>query len=229
VSRAARILSTALITAGLVVLLDVGMTLAWKEPVSSVYGWWQQRQLSDDLDELEARYPTAADLAAIRGIPLSAERAAILARRFHKQIHEGEAIGRFKAKRLNDLSVVMVEGTDTASLQTGPGHYPDTPLPGQRGTVGVAGHRTTYLAPFRHINDFKYGDLVLIEMPYATFHFHVQGHRIVDPGDVGIVRKVGYDRLVLTACHPLYSAAKRYAVFLKLTEIDLPAKVRAVP
>jgi sortase A len=58
-------------------------------------------------------------------------------------------------------------------------------------------------------------------MPYATFRYEVQKHEIVDPSDVEIVRNVGYDRLVLTACHPLYSAAQRWAIFARLTEVRL--------
>ena len=108
---------------------------------------------------------------------------------------------------MDGLNAVVVQGTDTASLEKGPGHYPETPFPGQRGTVGIAGHRTTYLAPFRHIDSMqprRPGST--LEMPYATFVYRVQKTEIVDPSDVGIVRPVGYQRLVLSACHPLYSA-----------------------
>jgi sortase A len=116
--------------------------------------------------------------------------------------------------------MVFVEGTDTASLRKGPGHYPETAFPGQGRTVAVAGHRTTYLAPFRSINEIADGDQVTLEMPYATFTYEVEGHRVVTPDQVGIIRNVGYERLVLTACHPLYSAAERWAVFARLERID---------
>jgi sortase A len=217
--RLARIVSTALITAGLVVLLDVGITLAWQEPVSSLYGWLKQRDAASELRDLEARYPTAADLRAILGVD-DREAARILARRFARQLHRGEAIGRIKIPRIG-LDIVVVQGTNTASLQKGPGHYPDTPLPGLRSTTAIAGHRTTYLAPFRHIDQIRDGDEVRLEMPYAAFTYTVEKHEVVDPGDVGIIKPVGYDRLVLTACHPPYSAAHRYAIFAKLSRIDL--------
>jgi sortase A len=61
-------------------------------------------------------------------------------------------------------------------------------------------------------------------MPYATFTYEITKHEIVDPGDVGIVEDVRRERLVLTACHPLYSAAHRYAQFAKLSEISLSAR-----
>lgn len=203
------------------VLMDVGLTLAWKEPASSLYGWLQQRDAANELDDLEATNPTAADLRALRGIPIGPKRAKILAQRYSKRIRTGHAIGRLKAERL-DLSVVVVEGTDTASLQKGPGHYPDTKLPGEGKTIGIAGHRTTYLAPFRHINRFRRGDDVILKMPYANFTYRVEDKRIVDPSEVGVVRNVGHERLVLTACHPLYSAAQRYTIFAKLKHIELP-------
>ena len=216
-----RITSIALITAGLVVLADVGITLAYREPVSSIYGSIKQHAAADQLADLETRYPTAADLQAIRGVNSTRLRIAILARRFARQVDEGEAIGRITAPDMDDLNAVVVQGTDTGSLQKGPGHYPQTPFPGESGTVGIAGHRTTYLAPFRHIDSMERGDEITLEMPYATFVYRVQKTEIVDPEDVHVVRPVGYQRLVLSACHPLYSAAHRYIVFARLVRSAL--------
>ncbi len=132
----------------------------------------------------------------------------------------GQGIGKIRIPSI-DLEVVVVQGTDTASLQKGPGHYPDTAFPGQGKTIGIAGHRTTYLAPFRKINEIENGDEIELDMPYGTFTYEVQKHEIVDPSQIEIVDDVGYERLVLTACHPLYSAAQRWAVFAKLSEISL--------
>jgi sortase A len=216
-SRVARILSTVLITAGLVVMADVGLTVAYREPISSLYGELQQNKAEDQLADLESRYPTAADLAAIRGVRGIERKARVLAQRFGDQAREGEAIGRLIAPDMG-TTVVVVQGTDTASLQRGPGHYPDTGFPGEGETIGIAGHRTTYLAPFRHIDDMKRGDSVTVEMPYGTFTYRVQKTEIVDDSAVGVVRDVGYERLVLTACHPLYSAAQRYVAFARLVD-----------
>jgi sortase A len=217
VSRVARILSTVLITAGLVVMLDVGLTLAYKEPVSSIYGQLKQDAAENQLSDLESRYPTAADLAAIRGVRGVEGKAQVLAHRFGETTKTGEAIGRIIAPGMG-ANAVVVQGTDTASLQKGPGHYPDTPFPGEGGTIGIAGHRTTYLAPFRHIDSMERGDTVTLEMPYGTFRYRVEKTQIVDDSAVGIVKRVGYERLVLTACHPLYSAAQRFAVFARLVD-----------
>ena len=219
VNRTLRILSTALITAGLVVLADAGLTLVWQEPVSAAYGSLKQGQARDDLDHLEADYPTSEDLAAVSGVAENAELARILADRFEDRIKDGDAIGRIDIDRIG-LNAVFLQGTDTGTLQHGPGHYLKTSLPGQPGTVGIAGHRTTYLAPFRHIDEIENGDEIRLEMPYAAFTYEVTRHEIVEPEDVKILRPIGHDQVVLTACHPLYSAAQRWAVFAKLTRID---------
>lgn len=223
VHRTLRILSTALITAGIVTFVDVGLTLAWKEPVSSIYGQIKQSQARDELKSLESRFPAPADLRRIRSVRGDRARISALADVFAKRHSEaGQAIGQIQIPRF-DLDAVLIQGTDTASLQGGPGHYPDTPFPGQGGTVGIAGHRTTYLAPFRHIDSLLTGDKILIDMPYGHFEYTVQTHRIVAPTQTDITDPVGYERLVLTACNPLYSAAQRYAVFAKLTHASVSA------
>jgi sortase A len=220
VQRGIRIVSIMLITAGIVVLADAGLTLVWQEPLSAAYGSLEQSRAEDQLNDLESQYPSAADLAAIAAVQGEAAKARILADRFEPHLQEGHAIGRIKIDRIG-LDIVVVQGTDTASLQKGPGHYKATPLPGQQGTVAIAGHRTTYLAPFRHIDQIEDGDEVRIEMPYAAFTYVVLRHEVVDPSDVGILEPVGFDQLVLTACHPPYSAAHRYAVFARLSRVDL--------
>jgi sortase A len=209
----------ALITAGVVVLVDVAATLAWKEPVSTVYGSIQQGKAEDQLAELESRFPARADLREVEHVKGIRKKVEILAGLFAKRVHKGEAIGRLRIPSIG-LDIVAVQGTDTASLQKGPGHYPDTPFPGQGGTSAMAGHRTTYLAPFRHLDQLKRGDEIEIEMPYANFAYRVQKTRVVDDSAVNIIHKVGYERLVLTACHPLYSAAQRIAAFAKLREVS---------
>ena len=233
-NRALRILATALITAGLVIAVDVGLTLAWGEPLSNLYATFKQDQAEDDLQELEREFPSAADFDAAAGARNLEERVSILADRFEAspQVTKGAPIGRIRIPSI-DVDIVVVEGTDTTSLQTGPGHYtesndPDTrrqgdgsAFPGQGKTVGIAGHRTTYKAPFNRMDEIERGDEVILEMPYATFTYEVQKVDIVQPTEIGVVRNVGYERLVLSACHPLYSAAQRIITFARLDEISL--------
>ena len=221
--RLARIASVALITAGVVLLADAAMTLAWKEPLSAIYSSIEQNQAADELNSLSDEFlqdPDVADLAASRAA--TARRAERLADLYEKRLEEGKPFGRIKLPSI-DADYVVVQGTEEADLERGPGHYPDTALPGQRRTVAIAGHRTTYGAPFNQIDKIEIGDTIVLEMPYGTFTYDVTATRIVDPDQVGIVRDVGHDRLVLTSCHPLYSAAQRYAVFADLKRIDLAA------
>jgi sortase A len=224
-NRALHILSVTLITAGLVVLADVGITLAWKEPLSTLYGELQQRQARKDLKELEDRFPSPRDLRAIEDVEDAGAKVRELADRFAQrvesgQIGTGESIGRITIPEVG-LEAVFVEGTDTSSLQTGPGHYPETPFPGQRGTTAIAGHRTTYLAPFRDIDSLDLGDEIELEMPYATLVYEVEQTEIVEPTQLSVIRRVDHQRLVLSACHPLYSAAQRYIVFARLEDVTL--------
>jgi sortase A len=116
------------------------------------------------------------------------------------------------------VSEVFVEGTGAGDLRTGPGHYPETPLPGERGTVAIAGHRTTYGAPFRRIDQLERGDRIELRMPYGRFVYRVDRTRIVPPTETSVIARVDHDRLVLSACHPLYSAAKRIIVFARLEQ-----------
>jgi sortase A len=120
----------------------------------------------------------------------------------------------------------VIEGTKTGDLRKGPGHYGDTPLPGQRGTVAIAGHRTTYGAPLRTIDKLRRGDPIQIEMSYGRFTYRVEKTRIVDPSEVSVKRRVAYDRLILSACHPLYSAAQRIVVFARLERRDRKTTVK---
>lgn len=223
VRRSLHILSIALITAGVVIALDIGLTLLWKEPLSAAYGAIRQGQAEAQLEELQADFLDSPEAkAAVRPRDeTEPSRAGVrrLAAVFARQARSGEPIGRLSVESI-DIDPVVLQGTDTGTLQKGPGHYPQTAFPGQGKTIAIAGHRTTYLAPFRNINEIEDGDDLVLEMPYGTFRYRVQRHAIVDPYAVHIVRDVGYERLVLTACHPLYSAAQRWVVFARLTEIE---------
>jgi sortase A len=84
--------------------------------------------------------------------------------------------------------------------------------------VAIAGHRTTYGAWFRRINQLHPGDRIQIAMAYAQFTYRVERTRIVPPTALWVTHRVAYDRLVLSACHPLYSAAQRIVVFARLVD-----------
>jgi sortase A len=119
----------------------------------------------------------------------------------------------------------VVKGTQPADLRRGPGTFERAPFPGAPGTAAIAGHRTTYGAPFRDVDQLRRGDDVTLVMPYATLRYRVEGRRIVDPGDLSVLRPVGHDRLILSACHPRFSARKRIIVFARLFTV-VPTKIR---
>jgi sortase A len=222
VDRVFHILSVTLITAGFVVLADVGATLLWEEPTSSLYASVKQHDASGQLDQLEREFPTPADTRAAKRVHGSRRQVEVLARRFSKRVEDGQAIGRIVIPSIG-LDIAVVQGTNTSDLQKGPGHYPSTPFPGEPGTAAIAGHRTTYLAPFRNIDSLHGGNVIRLEMPYGTLNYRVQDTKVVDPTDLAILHRTPYQRLVLTACHPLYSASQRIVAFAKLGRVSSTA------
>jgi len=211
--------STVLIAAGVLMLVDAALTVAWQEPVTALIAKLRQGQLNDDLDQLERAGPTPLEQRALDHLHTDRQRVAFLARSLRRRLTGGEAAGRIRIRKI-DADYVIVKGTDPAALRKGPGIYDHTPFPGARGTTGIAGHRTTYLAPFRHIDELGPGDDIEVDMPYATFHYRVQKRQIVTPDSLWIIGRRPYDRLVLSACHPLYSAAKRIVVFARLASVQ---------
>jgi sortase A len=217
VRRALRALSSVLIVTGVILLADAGVTLLWQEPVSAVYAHFQQNALGDDLAELERAPLAPAERRALERIPDPARRLAFRARALDRRLKTGQAMGRIAIPAIG-VSDVYVQGTEAGDLRKGPGHYPDTPLPGEHGTVAIAGHRTTYGAPFRRVDELEPGDRIELRMPYGRFTYRVERTRIVPPTETSVTDRVDHDRLILSACHPLYSAAKRIIVFARLDQ-----------
>jgi sortase A len=219
--RALRLLALVMIVAGGLLLADGVATLAWREPVTSVYAGAQQARLDSRLRTAERRVRRADSARGLRRAagamhrPDSARGLRRAARAARRRAAPGEPLGRVRAPAIG-LRAVVGEGTEPADLRRGPGHYARTALPGLRGTVALAGHRTTYGAQFRRLDDLRRGDRVELAMPYGRFAYRVERTRVVAPTATWVTRRVSYDRLVLTACHPLFSAAERIVVFARL-------------
>jgi sortase A len=194
-----RFVAAVMMVSGVLLISDAVITLAWQEPVSAYLSERQQIKLEKALIDPPER--------VVRKEPLP-----------------GDALGKLLIPAIG-VSEYVVEGTGTADLRKGPGHYPDTPLPGGRGTAAIAGHRTTYGAPFREIDDLRRGQLIRLDMPDATFAYRVERVKIVDDEDLSVLEPVGYRRLMLSACHPLYSAAERVIVFARQVRRE-PSRVR---
>jgi len=224
--RLFRDISSVLIISGLLLVIDAGVTLLWQEPVTALIGKIRQGQIDKRYLSYETAPLSRIDQRALTNLVTINKRISFLARREQRQVSTGDAIGRIEIHRIG-ASYNVVQGTDESSLEKGPGHYPGTALPGLGQTVAIAGHRTTYLAPFRHIDELKPGDAIIVRMPYGQFTYVVQYHRIVVPTALWVTKNVGYDRLVLSACNPLYSAAQRIIVFARLAGVKPLGAARA--
>lgn len=214
-------LGTLLVVLGIGVLAWVLVVWQWNDPFTSIYTRYEQHRLDDQLDAKFAaasKRPTAvpADPAeATREIRRAADR-------LRRTASEGEAIGRISVPRLG-LEMVVVNGTEPATLKKGPGRETSTSMPGQGGLVYVAGHRTTYLAPFARIDQLRPGDRVTLEMPYGTFVYRVTGHRVVDDQDLSVLRSRGHEEIALQACHPRFFATQRYIVWARAEDVRTAA------
>jgi sortase A len=227
-SRARRSLAVALILLGVLALADAAVTIVWQEPLSALYARLRQDHLSGVLRKEERAPPTRTERRALATLASQRARIAYLAASLQRRAGEGDPVGRIRIPRIG-ASFVVVNGTSTEALQSGPGVFPETMFPGRGGTTAIAGHRTTYLAPFRHIDELRRGNSITLEMPYAHFTYAVTGSRVVAPTDVGAaVDYVGYPRLVLSACTPLFSAEKRILVFARLVRTT-PVHVGRAP
>jgi sortase A len=182
-------ISAILALAGVAVLAWVAVTLLWGEPLSALGTARAQAALNRELDAAKPRRV--------------------------RRPRQGSALGRIIIPRLG-VRMVFVQGTSHHDLARGPGHYRITRMPGRGGTVAIAGHRTTHLRPFRHLDDLRPGNNVYLQMPYGTYRYVVYARRIVDDKDWSILRPRRFEKLVLSACHPLYSASQRIVVFGRL-------------
>jgi sortase A len=215
--RLARIIGALMIGGGILTLAWALLVWQWQDPFTGLYTHWQQRELSRSLSREFAQFhPVRIDHT-----DLAAERRAVLstATRFRKTARDGQAIGRIVIGRIG-LNMVLVNGTDHDSLTKGPGRDLRTYMPGQDRLIYIAGHRTTYSAPFSHIDSIRPGDVIRIEMPYATFVYRAAKHHVVAATDLSVLRSPKHELLALQACHPRFFATHRYIVYGKLVSVE---------
>jgi len=204
-----RITGAVLVGAGVLGLAWALLVWQWQDPITALYTTYEQHQLSESFDKTFASYHVPA-------LPVATSS--------HKpvELKVGQALGRLNVPRL-DLSIIVVTGTNESSLEKGPGWYTGTKLPGEGQLIYIAGHRTTYLAPFAHIDALQHGDPVKLVLPYATFLYRVTGHVIVQANDVARLKSRGYEQVALQACHPRFFATHRYIVYARPVEV-IPRK-----
>jgi len=209
VRLAARILGVLLIVSGVLTLAWVVVVWRWQDPFTAIYTHIEQNRLSHSYERRVHAYrpkPThGKDLAAVE-LQVAGE-----ARAYARTLRTGDPVGRLQIGRIG-LKMVVVQGTDHETLKKGPGHYEPSALPGEGHLIYVAGHRTTYLAPFADINDIEVGDYITFSLPYATFTYRVQRHYIVRSDQLSVLQDHGSEILRLQACHPRFFATHRYIV-----------------
>jgi sortase A len=213
--RLSTALASLLIAVGVLLLLDAGVTLVWQEPITALYAYFKQESLRGDLHALEHAGPTAAAQQALARLHEQHRRIEYLAATLQRHAKNGSAVGVIHIPTIG-ANYVVVKGTGTSELESGPGIYPETNFPGVPGTTAIAGHRTTWLAPFRSLGGLRRGAPIVLDMPYGRFTYKVIGSRVVLPTDVSVIDPVGYSRLVLSACTPPFSATHRLIVFARL-------------
>jgi sortase A len=193
---------------------------------SAGYAGLQQGRLTEALTQSSGKFTQAVrtETATLNAIHRREGRLAALASLFAKQLKPGDPLGRLKIPRLG-LNKVVLEGehkapslgvgNDQHYLRDGPTHYGLTPLPGAGRPFAVAGHRTTYGAPFFKLNLLRPGDVIIVITPYAQLEYAVDQLTTVAPSQISVLADRGYD-LVLTTCNPPYSAAQRLIVWASL-------------
>ena len=148
----------------------------------------------------------------------------------------GEWAGRIRIPAIG-VDYIFVEGTDRDELKKGPGHYPATPFPGTIGNAAIAGHRTTYGAPFGNVDKLKPGDEIIVDTVAGTFTYKIyapnkgdanSGHMIVGKRDTWVVDNTKDPQITLTSCHPKGSAEERIVIKGKLVanKSAVPAKAQ---
>jgi sortase A len=199
----------ALITVGVLILLFVAYQL-WGTGISEAR---DQHRLKNQFKTLQqAPPPPATPGVALPPTP------------------EGDAVAIIEIPKIN-VSKAVVQGVGVEDLKKGPGHYPQTPMPGQRGNAAIAGHRTTYGHPFYDVDALKPGDDIFISTREGKFQYKVDHSMNVDPHDVAVLDATPDNLLTLTTCTPRFSAAQRLIVVSRLigTAKEAPPPPPAAP
>ena len=210
------LLGTLLAVAGVLTLGWALLVWQWQDPFTALYTTWKQHQLASQYDKRARSFTTT-----ISGPTGPAERASIAreAKQYRLSSKRGQVIGRLRVPRMG-INMLLVNGTDHDTLKKGPGRDGRTFMPGENRLVYIAGHRTTYLAPFSHIDRLRRGDRVTIAVPYGTFIYAVTRHRIVKSTDLSVLRSPRHELVELQACHPRFFASHRYIAYARLLRVE---------
>jgi sortase A len=230
VRRVVSAIGRVLVTAGILILLFVAYQL-WG---TGIYTSREQSRLRSDFAATLRRHPDTTSTSttsttlgsAATSTPTTASTTPTTSAAPTPSPVEGDPIGRIRIPKIG-VDDIVVNGTSRDDLRKGPGHYLETPLPGQLGGSAIAGHRTTYGAPFGDLDQLRAGDEIHVQTVKGDFTYRVYKALVVDPTDVGVIQPDGGYKatLTLTTCNPKYSAAQRLVVKSHLEEPALPAPV----
>lgn len=164
---------------------------------------------TDGADSVEEQDPARAEVGTVRAVPISDQRL--------PELTSGSALSRLEVPAIG-IDDIVVAGIGVSDLKKGPGHFPDTPLPGQLGNAAIAGHRTTYGAPFFDIDQLEAGDEIIVTTLDGRYVYEVSGQQIVDPSEYEVVMTSDPERasLTLVSCDPKFTAKNRIVVRAEL-------------
>jgi sortase A len=199
------------ITAGVVILLFVVYQL-WGTGIREAQA---QNRLEDEFAETIQQAETTPSTTPVE-LPSEPVTASPL-----PAAPPGTATARIQIPKIG-VDKIVVEGVSLTDLKKGPGHYPESPLPGQEGNAAIAGHRTTYGAPFNRIDELEPGDEITVQTIQGSFTYVMTEQLIVSPTQVEVLEDQGDNRLTLTACHPKFSARQRIVVVATLAPDEEP-------
>jgi sortase A len=199
------------IAAGVLILLFVAYQL-WGTGLAESRS--QDRLRSDFLDALEAPTTTTTTIAGQTPATTAPPEA--------PAVPTGEAVAIIRIPKIN-VEKAVVEGVGVDSLKQGPGHYPTTPMPGQPGNAAIAGHRTTYGAPFYRLDELQPGDRIEVTTRQGDFTYAVKASQVVKPTQNEVLNPTTENQLTLTTCNPRFSASQRLIVTAVLTDDPAPA------
>ena len=214
IRRIVRGIGKTLISVGVLILLFVVFQL-WGTGLTHDRA---QKSLRSEFARQLAAAPAAADpVVTTPGAPAPATT-------LPPPLVQGGPVGTIAIPKIG-LDEVVIEGVGVEELKHGIGHYPDTKVPGQKGNAALAGHRTTYGAPFNRLDDLVVGDQITFTTRSGTFKYTVSEKKIVTPETVEVLDASPDNRLTLTTCHPKYSAEQRLILVAILDgpPIDEPA------
>ncbi|NND73565.1 MAG: class E sortase [Ilumatobacter sp.] len=159
----------------------------------------------------------ATDGAEPADVPVTTAAAVPVEQQNLRELEEGDALARIEIPAIG-VNDIVVAGVSTGDLKKGPGHFPETPLPGQLGNSAIAGHRTTYGQPFHNVDKLVPGDEIVMTTLSGTFTYRVTGTEIVSPSDYQVISTTDPNKamLTLTSCHPKWTARQRIIIFSEL-------------